>query len=261
MSKIKDLFPGLKTYLRPIYKTMKIVAKGKPSGVETQFVSGFNVAYRKGTADENVIAESFDHDEFFSGVPEYRPAADHIILDIGAHIGAFSLLAASKVPTGKVYAIEACKDTFDVLSKNVWLNNFRNISAHHLALADKKGSTKLFYDSGNWGHSIVSPLSSCGETVMTDTLTNFVNDNKITKCHFMKLNCEGAEFPILLGTPRDVLKRFEVVLVLYHCDLWKNTTEKDLIDHFEAGGFKTSVRNKAQSVNRGWIVATNKNFK
>jgi hypothetical protein len=77
------------------------------SAVDTGSFGGFEVAYRSRTTDEDVIAHSFDHDIFFTGVPEYRPAEDHTIIDVGAHIGIFSLLAASKVPRGKVYAIEA----------------------------------------------------------------------------------------------------------------------------------------------------------
>ncbi len=87
---------------------------GRPYRLSIKQFGKFDMAYREGTADLGLTAQAFDHD-FFSRVPEYIPAADHVIIDIGAHIGAFSLLAASKVKQGRVFAIEACQDTFNFL--------------------------------------------------------------------------------------------------------------------------------------------------
>lgn len=216
--------------------------------------AGFDVAYRKGTADESVLEESFDNDIFYSGVPEYQPDDGHVIIDVGAHIGTFSLLSSSKVGNGKIYAIEASEESFNLLRINVALNQCPNVSVHHVALADKEGTCTLYHNVGNWGHSTVSELSHSSETVRSCTLTAFLEVNQISECHFVKLNCEGAEFPILLSTPGDILQRIRTILVLYHCDFWKHNTEADLISHLESSGFKCVIRN--QSEERGWIIAT-----
>jgi len=233
----------------------KKVFDDRPSVLKIGSFDGFQVAYRARTADEAVIEDSFGHDIFFAGVPEYQAADDHIIIDIGAHIGAFSLLASSRVPRGKVYAVEACEDTFNFLQVNVALNRAENVSVHHLAITDARGTSTLYYDSGNWGNSVVAHLSQRSERVQSCSLTDFMEDNSIQHCNFMKLNCEGAEFPILLNTPSGVLRKFEMVLILYHCDLWKHNTEHDLMAHFAASGFECDIRNKNKM--RGWIVATN----
>ena len=111
----------------------------------------FNVAFRRGTADDAVIRESFDDDIFFSGVPQYQPRETDVILDIGAHIGTFSLLAASKAPKGTVHAIEASQETFNYLRINCALNPSLLIVPHHLALSDHDGEVTLHHDRGNWG--------------------------------------------------------------------------------------------------------------
>ena len=249
----------LKTIISPIYwktiSTFKLPLFDSPSTISIEFFNSFEVAYRKGTADEEVIAHSFNRDIFFSGVPEYQIADEHIIIDVGAHIGTFSLLASSKVRRGRVYAIEACEDSFNLLRINVALNNAANISVHHLAITDRKGTCRLYHDRGNWGHSIVSRPSKYYETVTSCTLTDFLERNEIDKCHFMKLNFEGAEFPILLSTPHSVLQRFNTILVLYHCDIWSSNTETDLLSHFQSSGFTTVVRNRTER--RGWIIAIN----
>jgi FkbM family methyltransferase len=228
---------------------------GRPSGLKLEWFGGFQIAYRKDTADEAVIAHSFDRDIFFTGVPEYKPAGNHVVIDIGAHIGTFSLLASSKVPNGRVYAIEACQDTCNLLWINAALNRASNISVHRLAIVDRRGPVTLHYNSGNWGHSVVKRLSQWSEQVEGCSLSEFMEDNGIQHCDFMKLNCEGAEFPILLSTPPNVLRKFDRLLVLYHGDLWHRNTPEELLAHLTASGFECNVRN--QSRTRGWIVATN----
>jgi FkbM family methyltransferase len=217
--------------------------------------NGFEVAYRQGTADESVLRQSFDHDIFFSRVPEYQPSEADVIIDVGAHIGTFAVLAASKVPRGAVYAIEACEDTFNFLRINAALNRTGNLSTHHLALSDRRGTCTLYYDAGNWGHSVVRQFSDRGETVECCTLQQFFEMTGIRTCSFIKFNCEGAEFPILLASSADLLRRVRMMLVLYHCDLWTTNSKEDLFSHLEASGFECKVRNCTE--NRGWIVAIN----
>lgn len=258
-ARILGLFPDeLKAAIQPIHNWIqRIIKKGRfdaSSGLGIQSLGRFQVAYRKGTADERVLGHSFDHDIFFSGVPEYESANDHVIIDVGAHIGTFSLLASSRVSLGKVFAIEASEDSFNLLRINVALNNATNVSVHHLALSDRRGKCTLYHDTGTWGHTVVKPLSAERETVECCTLSDFLESNGIDRCHFMRLNCEGAEFPILLSTPSSVLQRCQIILVLYHCDLWRSNTEADLLSYFQSSGFNTALRNR--SGKRGWIIAT-----
>jgi FkbM family methyltransferase len=252
------VLPKIKAIIRPYYKRIRRIFKtkssDKPSMLAIGSIGGFDVAYRKGTADEAVIRDSIVNDIFFTRVPEYKPNDGHVVIDIGAHIGTFSLLAASKIGRGKVYAIEASEDSCNFLRINVALNHCANISVHHLAIADKEGTCTLYHNPGNWGHSVVKKLSRFSETVESSTLSAFFESNGISKCHFMKLNCEGSEFPILLSTPSTVLQNIDTILVLYHCDLWADNTQVDLISHLESSGFKCVIRN--QSEKRGWLIAT-----
>ncbi|MCE7861649.1 MAG: FkbM family methyltransferase [Chloroflexi bacterium CFX2] len=259
INRIESILPTklmdvLRLWYRTFIKGQPSVLE-KPSGLAIGSFGGFEIAYRSGTVDQRVINHSFDNDVIFTGVPEYQPGDDHIIIDVGAHIGTFSILASSKVKRGRVYAIEASQDAFNLLRINVALNRCSNISAHHLALADKEGSITLYHDQGNWGHSAVKRLSLSSETVDSLTLSSFMENNEINKCHFMKLNCEGSEFPILLSTTKSVLQKFGTILVMYHCDLWDNNTEDDLVSHLEASGFNCVVRNRDSK--RGWIIAEN----
>lgn len=217
-------------------------------------VGGFTVAYRSGTSDEKVIAHSFDNDIFFSGMPEYQPQPDHVIVDIGAHIGGFTMVAARKVPQGRVFSIEACQETYDYLRTNIAINRLDNVEAHHLAITDHKGVIRLYHDEGNWGHSIMVPFSPVWEDTPTDSLAGYLADRGVNSVDFIKLNCEGAEFPILMGAPVDLLRRISCMLVLYHADLSPHHTLDDLRTHLGEAGFQTQLRQ--QRGERGWLVAT-----
>ncbi|GAA4129167.1 FkbM family methyltransferase [Aminobacter aganoensis] len=215
---------------------------------------GFDVAYREGTADEKVIAHSFENDIFFAGVPEYQPTASDVVIDIGAHIGTFALTAASKASNGTVHAIEASAETYNYLRVNAALNPALNVIAHRLALTDKDGEVTLHHDRGNWGHSIMKQLSPKGERVPAMSLSSFMAAHEIKDVSFIKFNCEGAEFPILLSTPIELLRKVRMMLVLYHVDLVEGASLEQLLGRLAEAGFTTDIRQKRNT--RGWIVAS-----
>jgi FkbM family methyltransferase len=219
-------------------------------------VGNFDVAFRSGTADESVLDHSFDKDIFFAGVPEYHVGATDVIIDVGAHIGTFSMLAARKAPQGRIYAIEASLETFNYLRTNIALNRLDHVRPFYLALSDRKGTVRLHHDRGNWGHSIMKEMSSRGEEVPSDTLENFLGENRIEDCAFIKFNCEGAEFPILMNTSNEILRTIRMMLVLYHEDLAEGYSLAALRAKLEEAGFTTELRNPRRT--RGWLIAQRK---
>jgi FkbM family methyltransferase len=219
----------------------------------------FNVFYRENTADESVLSHSFDQDIFFSAIPYYNPPSNAVVLDVGAHIGTFSLLMADKCPNGKIYALEPALDTFEVLKKNVDDNNISDILIPcKIALFNENSSIKLFHDeaSGNWGHSIVSELSESFETVNTITTDDFFAQNKISKCNLIKFNCEGAEFKIIESMSDKILNSIDTWVILFHEDLEKEGDKYKIIERLKKNGFIVRLLRVSDDNKRGWITAT-----
>jgi len=214
---------------------------------------GYEVAYRRGTVDEKVLEQTLLGDFIEREIPEFRPEPADVVLDVGAHIGAFALLAAARVPEGRVHAIEASRESFNYLRVNAALNRFENLHPSHLALSDRPGVVFLSHDMGSWGHSITRRLSGEGEEVPAETLEGFLDARGISVCHFAKFNCEGAELPILLGASRNTLRRMRQMLVMYHCDLAPGYDSDELLVHLQSAGFETAVRHRTSM--RGWILA------
>ena len=217
-------------------------------------VMGFTVAYRPGSSDVGVLSHSFDNDIFLSGVPEYQPKNSDTVLDVGAHIGDFSLLLSRRV--ARVYAIEARRETFALLRTNLFVNDAANVVADHLALSDKNGYCRLYLatEGESWGDSTTFDFSGASESVSSVTLERYLFERNIPRVDFAKFNCEGAEFPILMSANQQTLSKFEKMLVLYHCDLVSGANERVLHEKLQQCGFTTSTRNRTED--RGWLIAT-----
>ncbi len=215
---------------------------------------GFTVAYRQASSDEEVLSHSFENDIFLRSVPEYQPQNFHTVLDVGAHLGDFSLLLSRKV--ARVYSIEARSETFALLKTNLFLNNATNVIPDHIALSDTNGFCRLHHatEGESWGDSTTFDFSGSAETVSSVTLGRYLFERNIPRVDFAKFNCEGAEFPILLSADQQTLSKIEKMLVLYHCDLVKGAQVRVLHEKLEQGGFTTSSRNITED--RGWIIAT-----
>ena len=255
-TKIAKFLPdNLKAFIRPVYrKLFQGVSAEKATNLKISSFDGLDFAFREGTTDEIIIGNRASY-RLSSLLPQSTLKDNDVIINIGAHIGVFALIASSVVPRGKVYAIEASKDTFNLLRINVAINKLENISIHQIAVADKKGLCTLYHDTGHWGHSITKQISRHTEIVNSLTLEDFLTENGIKRCNFLYLNCEGAEFPILLSSSRHTLEKFEMILADCHTHLWLKNTIDDLLSHLQANGLDARLLENEGGYNR--IIAMN----
>ena len=68
-----------------------------------------------------------------------------VVLDIGANIGYFVLLESKIIGNkGKVFAVEPIPSNFEMLNKNIELNNYQNIQTYNFAFGEEKGVDILY---------------------------------------------------------------------------------------------------------------------
>ena len=138
-----------------------------------------------------------------------------IIVDIGAHIGYYSRIfskLAKEKKGGAVYAFEPDQDNYKLLKFNT--KNSKNIRIFNEALSDKAGSIS-FYKSNNTGcHSLVTQ-NSVKEvaTVPTQTLDNFIQENRIAKIDLIKIDVEGGE-PVVFDGCKNIFKQSSLIIVM-----------------------------------------------
>ena len=135
------------------------------------------------------------------------------VLDLGANIGLYTLKLARLVgPTGKVWAFEPDRNNFSLLTKNVNINKYNNVTLVNKAVTDETGTGQLFISEENKGdHRIFSEkekrISVPIETVALDSL--FPNE----KIDFVKMDIQGAEYLALIGMNEIIRKNKDLVIL------------------------------------------------
>jgi FkbM family methyltransferase len=230
---------GVKASLRPLYRRyFQGVHQEHGSNLVVDSFGGMEFAFRRASTDQ-VILGNLSSYELGKLVPGYSPRSTDVVMNVGAHIGAFVLVAAKTA--AKVFAVEAASDTFNFLRINKALNRADNVSLHKVAISDKDGECTLYFDTGHWGHSITKQLSTLTETVRSVKLETFFTENSIQHCDLLYFNCEGAEFPILLGASPSTLQRIGTILADCHTHLWPHNTIDDLVRHLANAGFEAGI--------------------
>ena len=140
-----------------------------------------------------------------------------IVIDIGAHIGVFSIYAQRLAKNVIVYSYEPFDESFGLLQNNIRINKLeRGIYAFNIGVGARRGIRKLFIDRRNLGGN--SMFYETEEYVQIDTvsLKDVFDENNIKICDFLKMDCEGAEYEILFNTPREYIDRIMSITMEYH---------------------------------------------
>jgi len=123
-----------------------------------------------------------------------------VVVDIGAHIGYYTLLAAKHVgKKGRVFAFEPEPSNYAFLVKNIEANSYSHVIPIKKAVTARTGTVKLFLDRRESGeHSIVEDKQR-QEAILVDSvaLDDFFGEDYAIDV--IKMDIEGAEMAALLG--------------------------------------------------------------
>jgi FkbM family methyltransferase len=128
---------------------------------------------------------------------------DSVVLDIGAHTGIYSLLAARRSCTATIHAIEPVPRVFALLEANVARNKALNVQCHRLAFAEEEKVTQLYVPRQPFPMmtSMLPGWREDSEAIEMSTLTvdSFVAQLEIDRVDVIKLDTEGTEALVLKG--------------------------------------------------------------
>lgn len=130
-----------------------------------------------------------------------------VVLDIGANIGYYTLIASKLVgDDGRVYAFEPDPKNYELLVKNIEINGYNNITPIHKAVSNKSGRIKLFIDKLSPSLSSFSKdnvLEKAGFLeVETTALDDFFGLTGGDTVNLIKMDTQGAEGLIIEGSER-----------------------------------------------------------
>ncbi len=167
-------------------------------------------------------------------------------IDVGANIGYFSLLAATRVGSdGMVLSVEACPEIYRHLAANLRRNRVKSVSAINVAASSARGRLKLYRGIESNGGSTTTISDGSGdcpyEEVDALPLHEIVTDAQVQRLKLIKIDVEGAEYDVLQGAAK-ILERAPVgleILVELHPSLLEkqNKSAGDVIALMQAHGF------------------------
>ncbi|MGH7787496.1 MAG: FkbM family methyltransferase [Candidatus Binatia bacterium] len=181
-----------------------------------------------------------------------RLPAGATVVDIGANIGMFALFAAAEQRAARVVAFEPFPESFALLQRNATRNHLTAIEAVPLGIAGSAGTRTLHMQGRHGVHSL---FGTSGEAVTIEcvTLDEAFTRQHIAHCDFLKLDCEGAEYEILLNASPAVLARIDRIALEYH-DWMTDHHHDELRARFAQQGFAVTSRDHLPS-RTGYLYA------
>ena len=184
------------------------------------------------------------YEELEAKIMEEKIEMGNIVVDVGANIGLHTLNMARIVGnTGQVFAFEPDPSNFEILKKNVKINNYKNIILEQKAVGDKHGKATLYQSDNPINHRIFPQTERATNQVQVEltNLDNYFDSDMIDKINFIKIDVEGMEFGVLKGM-KNILKNNKKIKTLFEF-VPKDTIEAgfipiELLDYLTSNGFK-----------------------
>jgi FkbM family methyltransferase len=259
LSSVYHLLTGIKNWPLVVRVFLKI-APPSPYLIELR-KSGLKLKAR-GIMDIWSIKETF-LDRFYERFGA-RIEDGWTVVDIGGGIGDYTLFAAAANPHGKVFAFEPFPESFTLLQQNLAANSVTaNVQAFAEAIWSQAGALKIDSTLGEPGQFISrsaddpsgSPAAGGSFTQVTSiSMADAFARLEITRCDLMKIDCEGAEYPILFNTPEEVLGRVQRIVMEYH-DSLTPYTHRDMQEFLASKGYAVRVVQNYVHADLGYLYA------
>jgi len=159
--------------------------------------------------------------ELFSGVynmKQIRPVKGDVVLDVGAFRGETAIVFSDLVgETGKVYAFEPIKASYEIIKKNIFSNKLEKIiEPVNMGCSSRIQTTSAVSSESGAPWTFISHDDGSIPVELT-TIDEFVYSNKINKVDFIKMDVEGFENDVILGAKK-VLQTHQpkLAIALYH---------------------------------------------
>ena len=231
-------------HIRKVWQTDKV------KQLATENINGINISYNDNSTDMGVIKEIFFEDPYkVRDIPN-----NSIVIDIGGHIGTFSIRCANE-KNCTVYVYEPCEESYRLLIHNININKlYDKIKAFNKAVSDDNIVRDFYVDTYHYSGSSFYLKDFAEQKTFTRpyhivkvecvTLKQIFDDNNIIHCNILKLDCELEEKRILLDEKSTMsLEKVDKIIIEHHCI----SDGKDIAMYLESKGFSVSSNNQFQA--------------
>jgi FkbM family methyltransferase len=237
----------------------------------TVSAAGYKVSCRRASMDEVFIDSVLVREEYFNFHPGFRPCPGDTVIDVGANIGAFALVAAKYVgPSGKILSIEPHPDNLRYLRRNIDRNDLRNVRIIDGGVSASRGRFSLYVSPESGLHSMLIDHGHGSIEIETYPLADLMRESRIETCDLLKVDCEGAEHDILPSIDAGTWRRIKRVAMEYtvpvrdwcftspkpeHVELKRSMADR-LVDILVKNGFAIDGYYDCVGHRSGYVFAT-----
>jgi len=163
----------------------------------------------------DIVREEKIYEDFLHRVFEQYTNLDSIVIEGGCHVGLHSVKLSKLCK--QLYCFEPLDTSFELLTKNLKLNNCNNVKVFNQALSNKNYKTMFnWISSNNPGASGLdnNPMGNLlpkSENQKTECIS--IDSLKLSKLDFIKLDIEGYE-PLAIQGAIETIKKYQPVIAL-----------------------------------------------
>jgi FkbM family methyltransferase len=165
------------------------------------------------------------------------PSSHPRIIDVGANTGLFAIRMKQLYPTAHIICYEPFPSNFNQLIKNLDQSHFENCYAIKKGVGGRTRKEKLYIHSKNiGGHSIFKSESGGEDSIEIDILdiSDVLNYSDLSSCDLLKLDCEGAEFEIIMKIDSAIARRIPQIIFEPSPNVYD---VRQLIKHLQVVGY------------------------
>lgn len=151
-----------------------------------------------GSAAADIVAIELEHDLY--GLDAIPFAAGDQVIDIGAHVGMFTVYLAKRHPEVQITALEPDPVNFAHFRDNLARNGVYGVRTLQRAVTADGRRFPLWrppHNSGGAGGYYRDTVGFSPSVAESSTLSELLDELGIERCRLLKVDCEGAEHEIL----------------------------------------------------------------
>jgi FkbM family methyltransferase len=213
--------------------------------------AGGTLRLRASTDDRQVFNDVFARDVYGLGAATFGT-----VIDLGAHVGIFAVRAA--LVAKRVICYEPFPASHELLVENV--RRFSHVTAVRRALGARRGTVELFVGelpSQNTVFPAMLEGAAAPVAVEMVALADVFEAHGVDHCSLLKIDCEGAEYDIVYGAPRDLWGRVGRVVMEYHRvpGAPASWSGEALARHFAEMGYRTRLEPRSRHPGKGILIS------
>lgn len=167
---------------------------------------------------------------------------NYTIIEVGSFLGHKAIKLSEKYlekNNSKYIAIEMVKENFQILKKNISLNNLENVIIPLNYGISNSVETRKIFTKGRQRASIKA-FDNVGyrplfESKIT-TLTKIIKNYNLKAIDFLYVTVNGAEWEVLDGALNEILK-FRVILIVSKYDIQNHQLKQKILEKLISKGF------------------------